>query len=190
MVNFVGLALDFARVVFNSAMRVLNSTTFVLDSATLAVVIDFVAVVLALVVVIDFVVVLVVALVVVINFAILLVVALVVVIGFAVVLVVTLVVVIGFAVLVIGFVGVDFSVVKIRFVDRVKLGVFGVAKGLNPVPDGGKVRMVGSITSFFVSPVIHHGKFKNEKATQIVAKDVRKIKENRAIVLERASENE
>ena len=159
--DFVGVALDFARVVFNFAMRVVNFTTSVVDSTTLVLVLVLVLVVAL---------------------------AVVLVIGFAVL-------VIGFVVLVINFAVVDsavvdFTVVKIRFVDRVKLGVFGVAKGLNPVPDGGKVRMVGSITSFFVSPVIHHGKFKNEKATQIVAKDVRKIEENRAIVLERASENE
>ena len=170
MFDFVGVALDFA-------MRVVNFTTSVVDSTTL---------VLVLVVTLAVVLVLVVALAVVLVLVVVL--AVVLVIGFAVL-------VIGFVVLVINFAVVDsavvdFTVVKIRFVDRVKLGVFGVAKGLNPVPDGGKVRMVGSITSFFVSPVIHHGKFKNEKATQIVAKDVRKIEENRAIVLERASENE
>ena len=163
MFDFVGVALDFA-------MRVVNFTTSVVDSTTL---------VLVLVVTLAVVLVLVVALAVVL----------------VLVVVLAVVLVIGFVVLVINFAVVDsavvdFTVVKIRFVDRVKLGVFGVAKGLNPVPDGGKVRMVGSITSFFVSPVIHHGKFKNEKATQIVAKDVRKIEENRAIVLERASENE
>ena len=165
MGNFVGIVFDFVGVALDFAMRVVNFTTSVVDSTTL---------VLVLVVTLAVVLVLVVALAVIL----------------VLVVVLAVVLVIGFAVLVIGFVGVDFSVVKIRFVDRVKLGVFGVAKGLNPVPDGGKVRMVGSITSFFVSPVIHHGKFKNEKATQIVAKDVRKIEENRAIVLERASENE
>lgn len=177
MVNFVGIVFDFVGVALDFAMRVVNFTTSVVDSTTL---------VLVLVVTLAVVLVLVVALAVVLVLVVVL--AVVLVIGFAVL-------VIGFVVLVINFAVVDsavvdFTVVKIRFVDRVKLGVFGVAKGLNPVPDGGKVRMVGSITSFFVSPVIHHGKFKNEKATQIVAKDVRKIEENRAIVLERASENE
>ena len=170
MFDFVGVALDFA-------MRVVNFTTSVVDSTTL---------VLVLVVTLAVVLVLVVALAVVLVLVVVL--AVVLVIGFAVLVIGFVVVVINFAV--VDFAEVDFAVVKIRFVDRVKLGVFGVAKGLNPVPDGGKVRMVGSITSFFVSPVIHHGKFKNEKATQIVAKDVRKIEENRAIVLERASENE
>ena len=180
MFDFVGVALDFA-------MRVVNFTTSVVDSTTL---------VLVLVVTLAVVLVLVVALAVVLVLVVVL--AVVLVIGFAVLVIGFVVVVINFAVVdfavvdsaVVNFAVVDFTVVKIRFVDRVKLGVFGVAKGLNPVPDGGKVRMVGSITSFFVSPVIHHGKFKNEKATQIVAKDVRKIEENRAIVLERASENE
>ena len=177
MVNFVGIVFDFVGVALDFAMRVVNFITSVVDSTTL---------VLVLVVTLAVVLVLVVALAVVLVLVVVL--AVVLVIGFAVL-------VIGFVVLVINFAVVDsavvdFTVVKIRFVDRVKLGVFGVAKGLNPVPDGGKVRMVGSITSFFVSPVIHHGKFKNEKATQIVAKDVRKIEENRAIVLERASENE
>ena len=178
MGNFVGIVFDFVGVALDFAMRVVNFTTSVVDSTTL---------VLVLVVTLAVVLVLVVALAVVLVLVVVL--AVVLVIGFAVL-------VIGFVVLVINFAVVDsavvdFTVVKIRFVDRVKLGVFGVAKGLNPVPDGGKVRMVGSITSFFVSPVIHHGRFKNEKATQIVAKDVRKIEENRrAIVLERASENE
>ena len=177
MGNFVGIVFDFVGVALDFAMRVVNFTTSVVDSTTL---------VLVLVVTLAVVLVLVVALAVVLVLVVVL--AVILVIGFAVL-------VIGFVVLVINFAVVDsavvdFTVVKIRFVDRVKLGVFGVAKGLNPVPDGGKVRMVGSITSFFVSPVIHHGKFKNEKATQIVAKDVRKIEENRAIVLERASENE
>ena len=180
MFDFVGVALDFAMRVVNLTMSVVDSTTLVL------VLVVTLAVVLVLVVALAVVLVLVVVL------------AVVLVIGFAVLVIGFVVVVINFAVVdfavvdsaVVNFAVVDFTVVKIRFVDRVKLGVFGVAKGLNPVPDGGKVRMVGSITSFFVSPVIHHGKFKNEKATQIVAKDVRKIEENRAIVLERASENE
>ena len=177
MVNFVGIVFDFVGVALDFAMRVVNFTTSVVDSTTL---------VLVLVVTLAVVLVLVVALAVVLVLVVVL--AVVLVIGFAVLVIGFVVVVINFAV--VDFAEVDFAVVKIRFVDRVKLGVFGVAKGLNPVPDGGKVRMVGSITSFFVSPVIHHGKFKNEKATQIVAKDVRKIEENRAIVLERASENE
>ena len=182
MGNFVGIVFDFVGVALDFAMRVVNFTTSVVDSTTL---------VLVLVVTLAVVLVLVVALAVVLVLVVVL--AVVLVIGFAVLVIGFVVLVINFAVVdfaEVDFAVVDFAVVKIRFVDRVKLGVFGVAKGLNPVPDGGKVRMVGSITSFFVSPVIHHGKFKNEKATQIVAKDVRKIEENRAIVLERASENE